>query len=170
MVCDFCQENEAIIFLEQYSQGERRKLNICLECAMARGIEPDSKNIESHVKDLFTELTERVKKTLSENNKACPVCATRLGEIKNNQIVGCPECYEIFKDSIRNQLNKNGIKIRYSGEMPSRLSSVHSVLTDRIALQNKMNEAIEKEEYEKAAMYRDYLKALEKKAVNFVEE
>ena len=49
--------------------------------------------------------------------------------------------------------------------MPHRLASVHSVLTDRIMLQNKLNAAVEREDYEKAAMYRDYLKALEKNPV-----
>ena len=44
------------------------------------------------------------------------------------------------------------------------------MLTDRIMLQNKLNAAVEDENYEKAAMYRDYLKALEKKAVSGSDE
>ena len=43
---------------------------------------------------------------------------------------------------------------------------MRSVLNDRVILQNKLNIAIQKEDYEKAAMYRDYLKALEKNAVS----
>ena len=54
--------------------------------------------------------------------------------------------------------------------MPQRLSTFRSVLTDRIMLQNKLNAAVEDENYEKAAMYRDYLKALEKKAVSGSDE
>ena len=49
--------------------------------------------------------------------------------------------------------------------MPQRLSSVHSVLNDRMILQNKLDAAVASEDYEKAAMYRDYLKALENEAV-----
>ena len=35
-----------------------------------------------------------------------------------------------------------------------------------MALQDKLNDAVAKEDYEKAAMYRDYLRALEKNAVS----
>ena len=50
--------------------------------------------------------------------------------------------------------------------MPARLSTIHSVLNDRVILQNKLNDALSREDYEKAAMYRDYLKALEKQSVS----
>lgn len=49
--------------------------------------------------------------------------------------------------------------------MPNYVKGFRSVLTDRILLQSKLEESIEKEDYEKAAVYRDYLKALEKTSV-----
>jgi protein arginine kinase activator len=67
-------------------------------------------------------------------------------------------------------MEKNGIKEIFKGKMPVRLSSVRSVLNDRVILQNKLNVAVEKEDYEKAAIYRDCLKALEKNAVNGIED
>ena len=99
-------------------------------------------------------------------NKLCPVCGTSLKEITRNGKTGCPECYAIFKNDVRHFLETNGIKEIFKGSMPARLSSVRSVLNDRVVLQNKLNIAIQKEDYEKAAMYRDYLKALEKSAVS----
>ena len=53
----------------------------------------------------------------------------------------------------------------YSGSLPQRISSFKSVLNDRVALQIKLDQAVKEENYEKAAMYRDYLKALEKSSV-----
>ena len=50
--------------------------------------------------------------------------------------------------------------------MPKRLDTFRSVLTDRIALQGKLEESLKNEDYEKAAVYRDYLRALEKSPVN----
>lgn len=89
-----------------------------------------------------------------------------MKEITRNGKTGCPECYAIFKNDVRHFLETNGIKEIFKGSMPARLSSVRSVLNDRVVLQNKLNIAIQKEDYEKAAMYRDYLKALEKSAVS----
>lgn len=166
MVCDFCHENEAVIFIEQVSSsGQKRKIGMCMECAIARGISSDPKSIESSIGNLFNEITANVKKLEKENNRLCPVCGTSLAEIKKTGFTGCPECYAIFKDEIQKILLTKGISGNYTGSMPSRLASFKSVLNDRIALQNKLNDAVQKEDYEKAAMYRDYLHALEKNPV-----
>ncbi len=166
MLCDFCREREAVIFLEQMtSTGQKRKINMCAECAMERGISPDTKNIESSIGDLFKELATITKKLQKENSRMCPVCGSSIGEIKKSGKVGCPECYSIFKDDIHQYLVGKGVKGVYTGTMPARLASMRSVLNDRIILQNKLSAAIQNEEYEKAAMYRDYLRALEKNPV-----
>ncbi len=166
MICSFCNEREAVIYMEQIgSDGQRRKINICMECAIERGISPDPKSMESSIGNLFKELAEISKKIAEKENKLCPVCGTSLGEIRKTGKVGCPECYAIFKNDIRKILEDNGVKELFKGSMPSRLSSFRSVLNDRMILQNKLNVAVQNEDYEKAAMYRDYLKALEKNAV-----
>lgn len=171
MECDFCHEREAVIFVEQISKnGNKRKINMCMECAVAHGISPDPKNIETNIDDLFKELSESVNKIRIENNKLCPVCGTKLSEIKKSSHTGCPECYEIFKTQIKECLEKRGIEGKYSGSMPARLASFHSVLNYRIMLQNKLKDAVQKEDYEKAALYRDYLHALEKQPVSGDEE
>ena len=96
----------------------------------------------------------------------CPVCGSSIIEIKKTGCAGCHECYAIFKNQIKDFLESKGIEGKYTGSMPERLSSFRSVLNDRIALQNKLDEALQNENYEKAAMYRDYLKALEKNPVS----
>ena len=102
MLCDFCHEQEAVIFLEQMNNnGQKRKINICMDCALERGITNDPASIEVSIGNLFKELSEISKKVLTENNKLCPVCGTSLGSIKKTGITGCPECYAIFKK--RNQ-------------------------------------------------------------------
>lgn len=167
MLCDFCHERDAVIFLEQVSgSGQKRKINMCVECAIQRGISPDPKSIESSIGDLFKELSDITRRVQAENSRMCPVCGINVGEIRKTGHVGCPECYAIFKNDIRRYLSSKGIKGSYTGSMPARLATVRSVLTDRVVLQNKLNDAVANEDYEKAAMYRDYLKALEKTPVS----
>ena len=166
MVCDFCHEREARIFLEQISNnGQKRKINICMECAVSRGISSDPKSIEASIGDLFRELSAASKRLEARNNKLCPVCGTSASRVRTTGITGCPECYSIFKDEISALMAKRGIEGTYAGTLPQRLSSFHSVLNDRIILRNKLNDAVAKEDYEKAAMYRDYLRALESRPV-----
>ncbi|MBP5283792.1 MAG: UvrB/UvrC motif-containing protein, partial [Treponema sp.] len=46
-----------------------------------------------------------------------------------------------------------------------RIRGFRSTLTDRTLIQGKLQESIKNEEYEKAAFYRDYLRAMEKTPV-----
>ena len=56
MVCDFCHEREPVIYLEQVApNGQKRKINLCMECAIEHGISPDPKSIESSIGQLFKE-------------------------------------------------------------------------------------------------------------------
>mgnify|MGYP002626737059 CR=1 FL=1 len=167
MECDFCHQREAVVYFEQLSgNGQKRKICMCVECAAERGISQDPRSIESSIGAIFRELTEVARRVRIDNSRLCPVCGTSLGEIRKTSRVSCPECYAIFKADIKKILENRGVKGSYTGSMPQRLSTVHSVLSDRIALQNKLDAAVATEDYEKAAMYRDYLRALENTAVS----
>ena len=67
-------------------------------------------------------------------------------------------------------MERHGIGGTYTGTMPERLANFRSALTDRLDVQKKLEAAVEREDYEKAAFYRDYLHAIENKAVSESEE
>ena len=162
MVCDFCHENDAVIFIEQVSGGKKRKISVCKSCAEERGLSGDPRSIEKGLANIVKEILSQEQKQKQMDEKACPVCGLSLGKIMRNSMIGCPECYSVFKNEILSLMEKNNIKGTYTGSMPHRLKGFKSTLTDRILYQNKLNEALAREDYEKAAVYRDYLKALEK--------
>ena len=58
-------------------------------------------------------------------------------------------------------MKSHGIEGTYHGELPKKLAHFRSILTDRMMYQEKLAEAVAVEDYEKAAVYRDRLKALE---------
>ena len=59
---------------------------------------------------------------------------------------------------------KYGISSAYQGSFPKKLKGYRSTLTSRVEMQFKLEAALEAEEYEKAAFYRDYLKVLNNEA------
>ncbi|MBQ3671648.1 MAG: UvrB/UvrC motif-containing protein [Treponema sp.] len=165
MICDLCNKREAILYIEQANEGGKRKLNLCYECAKENGVSPDSKTIGKSLALLFDAFLGRPKKVSPDDSHLCPVCGTSLTTIKTIRRAGCPECYAIFKNDIAELYKQMGITAPYTGTMPRRLKNFKSVLTDRIVLQAKLEESLKREDYEKAAIYRDYLKALEKSPV-----
>lgn len=164
MLCDLCGKNEAMLFIEQANGEAKRKLNLCVECAKKYNISPDSSTIGKSLQILFESILEKAKPD-PDKNKLCPVCGISLLDIKKFKTVGCPECYSIFREDISAIFSQLGINGPYTGTMPKRLKNFRSVLNDRIVLQTKLEESVKKEDYEKAAIYRDYLRALEKTPV-----
>ena len=80
--------------------------------------------------------------------------------------LGCPECYAIFKAEVNDYFSERKIAFPYTGSMPKRLANFRSALTDRVLIREKLDAAVKSEDYEKAAFYRDYLRAIEKKSVS----
>lgn len=92
--------------------------------------------------------------------KVCSICGRTFDKIAKTQSIGCAECYYTFANEFRDTLTEYGIKGEYKGSLPKRLKGYRSTLVDRMTMQIKLEEAIAAEEYEKAALYRDYLKVL----------
>ena len=135
MICDLCRTREAVIFLEQMGKNIKRKINLCAECAAARGIAaPVPAPNQQNVAALFQEIAERNMALESESKRVCPSCGKSILDIKSQGIAGCPECYEVFKAEIRESMNAHGITGTYTGSMPLRVKGFRNALTDRADL------------------------------------
>ena len=95
--------------------------------------------------------------------KFCKVCGSTLDQIISTHQVGCAECYFTFKDDFQNTFKSLGVKTTYDGSLPKKIKGYRSKLIDRMTMQLKLDDAIQNEQYEKAAFYRDYLKVLNQK-------
>lgn len=165
MICDMCRRNEAMVYVEQTSRLGIKKINLCQECAASCGISPGNQEIDRQIGSLFKQMQQFKLEQALKSDSACPVCGQLRSEFLATGKLGCPECYSIFKSEIEKYLSKRKITVRYTGSMPRRLANFRSVLTDRAIIREKLDAAVKSEDYEKAAFYRDYLHAIEKKAV-----
>ncbi|MBO5137699.1 MAG: UvrB/UvrC motif-containing protein [Spirochaetaceae bacterium] len=160
MICDICGENNAIVVVQKITNNIKHQLHLCLNCATERGLAAKNGKLEMSLAGLFEDVAASKK-----FDRVCPVCGCRLSQIKKTLNLGCPECYSIFTSEIQIFLKEQGVIGSYTGSVPRRLANFKSVLTDRMMLRSKLDESIAREDYEKAAIYRDRLKALEKCAV-----
>lgn len=171
MLCSLCHENESVLFIEQSNIGPKKKLNLCVDCARQYGITPDSKNFGKAMAALYDaflniDTKENEEKRSPDSKKLCPVCGVSLYQIRKTRRTGCPECYEIFKNEINDISKSLGISFEYNGSFPKRIKKFDSILTKRLVIKGKLEESLKNEDYEKAAIYRDYLRALEKTPVS----
>lgn len=162
MKCDICNENDAVIFVRQVTNSSERELYLCASCAQKRGISGNNSNIDFNLSGL---LENMLNNQASEKNKVCPVCGRKFLHIQKEKSVGCAECYNVFRNEIREILKGMGISKNYTGSLPNRLANFKSSLNDRVILQEKLQKAIQNEDYEKAAIYRDKLKMLDNQSI-----
>ncbi len=162
MLCDICHKSEGVIFVESMTPYGPRKITLCNECALARGLNPPMPSNPKLLAGIFKEIDEINAKNNPEEKKLCPVCSRSLAFIKRTGTAGCPECYSVFKEQIKQNMKEHGFLEKYTGSMPKRLAGFRNSLTDRSDLQKKLDEAIASENYEKAAFYRDCIRCLEK--------
>lgn len=163
MKCDICKINDAEILFRQHINGKINDMHLCKQCAKSKGLVINSLNGEISLGGLISGLVD------SDVKKVCRVCGTNLQSIRRQKRVGCPECYICFKNEIQSLMKTEGIDGLYTGEMPKKLSHFKSVLTDRVILQQRLEQAIANEDYEKAATYRDRLKFLDNTSIDSID-
>ncbi|HZK20072.1 MAG TPA: DNA helicase UvrBC [Treponemataceae bacterium] len=153
MLCDICGRREAVLFVTQSQNGEKKEIHLCAKCAKERGLNAEGALLAKSLGALVKEL--------GRPKKNCYACTHKLETIMKTGNIGCPECYIAFKDEITEMFLKKNRDLPYTGSMPKKLHHFRSVMTDRIAIQNKLADSVKNENYEKAAMYRDFLKVLD---------
>jgi protein arginine kinase activator len=106
----------------------------------------------------------------------CGVCGTSLESVKMGQPLGCTECYAVFGDilvselissdaiapSLKKSLGAKRPQAIHIGKSPEK--PVEITLSNRLASLNEaLNDALKRENYEQAAWIRDQIKALTEK-------
>ena len=108
-----------------------------------------------------------------ESQVCCGSCGTSIESVRMGQPVGCSECYSVFNDFLVGELIASGA---ISSALQKKLASQRSqaihigkspdqpidiTLSSRLAALNEaLNDALKRENYEQAAMLRDQIKNL----------
>ena len=116
--------------------------------------------------------------SLEDNDRSvcCEKCGTSIEAVRMSQPLGCIECYTIFEDLLTHELiltdkvaprMKPSVQTKKSmpihiGKSPDEDKDVG--LSEKLSSMNEaLNEALQKENYEQAAWLRDQIKALMEK-------
>lgn len=172
MKCDLCGEKTAVIFLQLSADGASRNgvlagttqtdLHLCEECAHKRGISTGLDASSLSLGHIFNDIMDGT--TLAERKEnACPTCALSENDLRKRLRAGCPECYTHFRAEIVSVLRREGIEISYKGPLPAKPESFTTPKPDPERLRFELKKAIDHEDYELAAYYRDRLMVLGEK-------
>jgi len=163
MICDICGENEAIVHVQQIMGGEIFEVHMCAECAKEKGVSLDKDGEgEFSLSQLLSGLVESFDSGKeSKVSSECHRCGSTIQEIQDNEKLGCPDCYNVFRNLVDDVLKEHGDSISHRGKYPEKLKAYKAILIDKEVLKRKLKEAVLREEYENAAKIRDKIKELE---------
>ena len=108
-------------------------------------------------------------KTLARAD-ACPGCGLQLHQFKSNGRLGCPRCYETFREELVPLLQRVHEAASHRGRLPGQtpatgptppLDEVSVTQQSQTDLRRRLDEAIHNEHYEEAARLRDELRQAE---------
>ena len=165
MKCKICGKQEATVHLTEVVNGKVTKLHLCEECAEEKSAEMQSHfgltDLLSSLMDFSSSVTD--KETGEDTKLKCPVCNGSYYDFQKTGRLGCGECYRVFDKNLSELLRKIHGSDRHVGKMPMKNKEVVKEQHDLQRLRNELNELIQSEKFEKAAMLRDKIKELEKK-------
>ncbi len=175
MICQSCGQNEATVHLVELVDGKRTSQWLCAECAGRPGRDPgsdpgfgfgDGREDREGQEDAFTlasflgQVFEPQHDPAEVEIPACPSCAYTLEQFRQTNSLGCPRCYEAFRQPLMGILSHLHRHVSHLGKVPGsdpRKTSVSNALARaRVALEK----AIAGEDFEKAARLRDEIQRL----------
>lgn len=153
MLCENCGKNVATVHYEQIINGVRTEKHLCAECAEKL----EMGNMFFEPGNFFAPLfSDKVRRTA----RVCKNCGCTEREFLDTQFVGCPECYETFADLIEPMVQRiHGSTKHKAAKIAS--NDTRDELNETDKLKKELQDAVDKQEYEKAAKLRDRIKELE---------
>jgi len=145
--CSLCKKNEPSCFFQYCTDsGEKRVFAICDECAEARGIDLGSPDAVASLFETEGDSESAVQMIdMGEVNPECPTCGKSLQDIVDSGTVGCETCYKEY-----------GAVLRRIRELLNR-DEPEPMLPEGRDLNAELAQALEDEDYEKAAEIRDLI-------------
>jgi protein arginine kinase activator len=169
IICMKCQKKLATHKITQINKGEVTVLSLCQECAAE--VSPYQKKWAQAQMDLSQILASILQggKAKAEEaqaeavgaNVSCGTCGLPFQHYRKTLFLGCPDCYESFGKLMVAELRKFHGGTQHRGKVPVRLRRVLEQRRGLDDLRQRMNQAIEREEFETAARLRDQIRALQ---------
>ena len=161
MLCSICKEKPATVHLTQIVGDKMQKLDLCEDCAKAKGInDPTSFGLADLDLVLGLGASQQIEQAAGGVELKCPRCGFTQADFKKSGRLGCPECYQTFAEGLGGLLKTMHKGTRHVGKAPEALRQSRD-LSDRLrTLQNKLAKAIKDENFEQAAILRDEIKQM----------
>ncbi len=163
--CQVCKKNIAAVHYTEIdiNYKVKKETHMCEPCAQTAGLQgavPKSITPIQIIENLIKPNLPQTLKMLLETQ--CEACGMTYPEFRSSGRLGCPEDYKIFKEGINTVLEQvQGQVCTHTGKVPKRGGGMIKLQAEETVLRRELDEAVAREDYEKAAEIRDAIQDIE---------
>lgn len=148
--CDLCSK-PATVHLTQIVNNKVHKIDLCEECAQAKGVTDPS---GFSLADLLLKASLNPEPSVMAGVR-CEQCGFTPNDFKKLGRFGCPACYDTFTSLIEPMLDSMHKGTAHTGKVPQKALARKSLHERLSKLELDLSAAIKSERYEDAARCRD---------------
>lgn len=161
MKCDKCNK-PATVHLIEIQNGQKIEKHLCEEHAAEDGIAVKVTN--QPINDLLEKFVlKQTGQKGSSGELVCEACGTTWSEFRKTGLLGCPTCYAAFEGALMPLLERahpDGAH-RHMGKVPQSRGTDEHRNQRLLRLRRELDEAVNREQYERAARLRDQVREVE---------
>lgn len=163
MLCQSCQKKQATTHIKSVVNGEVTEYNLCPECAKKMGYGNIFADFSTDFSSLLGSIFGVGQQQVLPDAKRCPECGSTFADIARNGKVGCASCYDVFYDRLLPTIRRIHGNTEHIGKAASSADESVRIKNEAEELKQQLQQAIDAQEFEKAAQLRDRIKELEGK-------
>ena len=169
MTCERCGQRPGTVRYTEVTDGQAHKQFVCAECAQELGFEAPSELVEPAgspgvtppakifgVVSIEATLSADVEPAEDEDTRVCPECGLTASAFRAQSLFGCSRCYEAFDEGLDHLFKRLHGAVMHRGRLPRGHAVAKEV--EPAALRRELDEAIRKQDYQRAAWLRDRLR------------
>ena len=162
MKCDLCNK-KATVHLTEIVDDQMSEMHLCEDCAREKSVQMEQ---QFGLSDLLAGLTDfgKQSKPVETVELKCENCGMTYDDFRKFGRLGCSHCYDAFKQHLSTLLKKIHGSNQHLGKAPIRMPAAQKKkIGDLQELKVQLMQAIQLEDFEKAAKLRDKIRELEQK-------
>lgn len=160
MVCEHCKERDAVVNLTKIKDNTVTHQHLCERCAAEQGVETTVVQPKTSALTDFLQAVNEKATAVTGDQAACHFCGATARDFRQSGRVGCARCYGAFERSLRELLRRLHNATRHTGRryVPPAADLVEQA-GQLDQLRDRLQRAIDAEQFELAAELRDRLRA-----------
>ncbi|MFO0093909.1 MAG: hypothetical protein ACK54K_06335, partial [Gemmatimonadaceae bacterium] len=115
MLCDHCNERDAVVHLTRIVDNAVTQLHLCEKCAAAKGVETTLAVPQHPLGDILQAVQQQAAST-GVDAAACSFCGATARDFRASGRLGCPHCYDAMEQSLRELLRRLHGSSRHVGQ------------------------------------------------------